>query len=126
MTHTIVYDKSISTFIVRISGRTTEQDVVHCFQDYDKAVRDNFGHQKFNVIINVDEAAHSSIVVLRLIRTSLEQQPYKEYIAHIVAVNENPSTVAARNANPASNLLPFFINESEAKEYLSNKLQVNR
>ena len=125
MTHTIIYEKSISTFIVRIFGRTTEQDVINCFQDYEKTVRDNFGHKKFNIIINVDEEAHDSIAVLRLIRASLENQPYQEYIANIVAVNENPHTVAARNVNSASNLLPFFINEGKAKEYLSNRLQAN-
>jgi len=54
---------------------------------------------------------------------TLENQPHREYIANIVAINESPMTVAARNANPSSNSLPFFINETEAKKYLSDKMQ---
>lgn len=123
MTHTIIYDESISTYIIRIFGQTTEEDVINCFQDYDKKVRENFGNKKFNIIINVDEEAHSSITVLKLIRSSLENQPHREYIANIVAVNENPMTVAARNADTFNNSLPFFINEDAAKKYLSDKMQ---
>jgi hypothetical protein len=123
VTHTITYDKSISTFIIRIFGKTTEQDVIRCFQEYNQNVRENFGNEKFNIIINVDEEAHDSIRTLRLIRYSLENQPHKEYVANIVAVNENPMTVAARNANTSSNILPFFINEDEAKKYLSDKMR---
>jgi len=123
VTHAIVFDQSISTFIIRIFGRTTEQDVINCFQDYDKTVQENFGHKKFSIIINVDEEAHHSLPVLRLIRHSLENQPHREYIANIVAVNENPVTVAARNSMPASNMLPFFSNEDEAKKYISDKIQ---
>lgn len=125
MTHIIIYDDSLSTFIVRIFGKTTEKDVIDCFQDYDKVVRENFGHKKFSVIINVDAEAHSSTAVLRSIRSSLENQPYKEYIANIVAVNENPITVAARNSSASSIVLPFFIDEDEAKKYLSSKTQEN-
>jgi hypothetical protein len=123
VTHTIIYDKSISTFIIRIFGKTTEQDVINCFRDYDKIVSENFGNYKFNVMINVDEEAHSSMTVLGLIRSSLENQPKREYIANIVAINENPMTVAARNTNRSSNNLPFFINEDAAKKYLSDKMR---
>jgi hypothetical protein len=123
VTHTIIYDESIATFIIRILGKTTEQDVLTCFQGYNTIVRENFGNQKFNILINVDEEAHNSITVLKLIRYSLENQPHREYIANIVAVNENPLTVAARNADTSSNSLPFFINEDEAKKYLSDKMQ---
>jgi hypothetical protein len=123
VTYTTIYEKSISTFIIRIFGKTTEQDVINCFQEYNTSVKENFGHKKFNIIINVDEEAHRSLTVLRLIRYSLENQPYREYIANIVAVNENPMTVEARNAAPSSNVLPFFINEDEAKKYLSDKIQ---
>ena len=125
MTHTILYDESISTFIIRIFGKTTEQDVINCFQDYNDKVRENFGNNKFSIIINVDEEAHRSMAVLRLIRYSMENQPHRENIAHIVAINENPMAVAARNANPSSNVLPFFINKDEAKKYLSDKMQEN-
>jgi hypothetical protein len=117
-----IFDKSISTFIIRISGKTTEQDVIDCFQNFDKIVEKNFERQRFSIIINVDEEAHSSIAVLRRIRSSLENQKYREYIANIVAVNENPLTVAARNAN-SDNLLRFFLNEAEAKQYIAAKIQ---
>jgi hypothetical protein len=117
-----IFDPSISTFIIRISGETTEQDAIDCFQNYYRLVEENFDNKKFSVVINVDEQAHSSITVLRLIRSSLEHQPHREYIATVVAVNENPITVAARNANP-SGLLPFFINEEEARQYISTGMQ---
>jgi hypothetical protein len=117
-----LFDPSISTFIIRISGKTTEQDIIDCFEDYYNIVKENFDNQKFSVIINVDEEAHSSIAVLRLIRASLETQKHREYITDVLAVNENPMTVAARNANP-NDPLPFFINEDEARQYLSAKIQ---
>jgi hypothetical protein len=97
---TTTYDKSTSTLIIRISGKTTEQDIIDCFQDYDKTVEANFGYKKFNVIINVDEEAHSSMAALKRIRSSLENQRHREYIANIIAVNENPIKVAiAADAN---------------------------
>ena len=122
MAYETIFDKSIATFIIRISGRTTEQEVIDCFRNYDKILEENFEEHKFSIIINVDEEAHSSIAVLRRIRTALENQKYREYIANIVAVNENPFTVAVRNANP-DQLLPFFLNEAEAKQYIAAKIQ---
>ena len=119
------YDRLTSTFTIRILGKITEQDIITCFQDYEKTVVENFGGKKFNVIINVDEKAHSSIAVLRLIRSSLENQKYRDYIANIVAVNENPLTVAMRNSYAASRRLPFFVDEGEAKQYLSRRMQEN-
>lgn len=125
MPYETIFDKSISTFIIRISGETTEQDVINCFRHYYKIVEENFEGKDFNVIINVDEEAHSSIAVLRLIRSSLENQEHREFIANIVAVNENPMKVAMRNSN-SKDLLPFFLNEVEAKRYISTKIRTRR
>ena len=120
-----IFDPSLSTFIIRLSGKTTEQDVIDCFQNYSKLVEENFAHKKFSIIINVDEEAHGSIAVLRRIRSALEGQKHREYIADIVAINENPLTMAARNASPEQ-LLPFFLNEAEARQYIATRIQNQR
>jgi hypothetical protein len=39
--------------------------------------------------------------------------------------NENPVKVAMRNSYASSSILPFFVDEGEAKQYLSRKMQEN-
>ena len=119
---TIIYEPGVSAFIVRIFGPITEQDVIACFQQYERTLKEHFARRKFNVIISVDEAAHSSLAVLKLIRQSLEYQSYREYIANIVAVDEDPVKVAMRNASGGG--LPFFEDENQALEYLAQRMQV--
>jgi hypothetical protein len=44
----------------------------------------------------LDSLAYWPAAQFIFIRYSLENQPQREFIAHIVAVNESPITVAAR------------------------------
>jgi hypothetical protein len=117
-----VYDAEISTFTVRIFGDVTEVDVIKCFEDYERIVEEKFGHKSYNVIINVDEAAHALMSVLRIVRESLQNQKYRQFISNIVAVNENPAKVVMRNSLSSSNILPFFNTETEAKQYIAGKM----
>lgn len=119
---TLLFDEESSTFTIRIFGQTTVDKVVTLFQQYEYAVAEKIKNRKFNVIINVDNEAHSSMIVLRKIRYSLENQKYRNQIDNIVAINENKSVVEMRNASLQERLLPFFINEEEAMNYIKNKI----
>jgi hypothetical protein len=105
-------------FIIRIFGIPDEQDIVKCFQDYERNVEANFDHQKFSFIINVTEEAHSGIMVLRMIRSFLENQKYRHFIKKIAAINENKNKVDFRNSQTASDILRFFSKEEDAIEYI--------
>ena len=94
---TVLFDETTSTFIIRIFGRTTENQVVALFQMYEEYVDKIVKNSRFNIIINVDNEAHSSIIVLKRIRELLENQKHKDNIANIVAVNENKTVVDMRN-----------------------------
>jgi len=114
----IFYLAQSRIFIIRIFGIPDEQDIVKCFQDYERIVEANFDHQKFSFIINVTEEAHNGILVLRMIRSFLENQKYRNFIKKIAAINENKNKVDFRNSQTASDILPFFSKEEDAIEYL--------
>jgi hypothetical protein len=118
---TVHFDEMTSTFIIRIFGRTTENQVVALFQAYEEYVDKIVKNSRFNIIINVDNEAHSSIFVLKRIRKLLENQKRKDKIANIVAVNENKIVVDMRNESSESKLLPFFISEKDAIQFLMHK-----
>jgi len=115
----IVYLAQPRIFIIRIFGIPDEQDIVKCFQDYERIVEANFDNQKFSFIINVTEEAHSSIMVVRMIRLFLENQKYRNFIKKIAAINDNKNKVDFRNSQTASGTLPFFMKEEEAIEYIN-------
>lgn len=117
--HQIVYLAKPRIFIIRIFGIPDEQDIVKCFEDYERIVEANFDHQKFSFLINVTEEAHSSIMVVRMIRLFLENQKYRNFIKKIAAINENQNKVDFRNSQTASGMLPFFVKEEDAIEYLN-------
>ena len=112
-----IYEPSASALIVRIFGDTTEQDVIACFREYDKTLEENVGHGLFNVILNVDEKAHSSIAVLRLIREYLENQEYREHMVTMLAVIESPARCAMNNASGGE--LRSFTDEDQALRNLA-------
>jgi hypothetical protein len=112
-----IYEPSASALIVRIFGDTREQDVIACFREYERMLEENVGHGLFNVILNVDEKAHSSIAVLRLIREYLENQEYREHIVNILAVIESPARCAMNNASGGE--LRSFTDEDQAVRYLA-------
>ena len=118
---TVLFDETTSTFIIRIFGRTTENQVVALFQVYEEYVDKIVKNSRFNIIINVDNEAHSSIIVLKRIRELLENQKHKDRIANIVAVNENKTVVDMRNESSESKLLPFFLNETDAIQFLTHQ-----
>ena len=105
---TVLFDEMTSTFIIRIFGRTTENHVVALFQAYEEYVDKIVKNSRFNIIIDVDNEAHSSIIVLKRIRKLLENQKRKDNIANIVAVNENKIVVDMRNEPSEGKLLPFL------------------
>ena len=106
-------------FIIRIFGTPDEQDIVKSFQDYERIVEANFGNQNFSFIINITEEAHSSIMVVRMIRLFLENQKCRNFIKKIAAINENENKVDLRNSQTASGMVPFFLKEEDAIEYIS-------
>lgn len=114
-----IYEPSASAFIVRIFGDTTEQDVIAGFREYDKTLEKNVGHGPFNVILNVDEEAHSSLAVLRLIRESLENQKYRAHMVTILAVIESPARCAMNNASGGD--LRSFTDEDQALCHLAGR-----
>lgn len=114
-----VYEPSAAAFIIRILGDTSEQDVVACFREYEATVEKNFRHMRFNVILTVDEAAHSSVAVLRLIRQSLETQKYRDYLIEVVGVSDDASKVAMSSSGGGEILL--FSDEDQAVEYLAGQ-----
>jgi len=118
----VIFDEGAKTFIVRIFGKAVEQDIIECFKEYEEIVDQHFNQRKFGVIINVTEEAHSSMLVLKMIRGFLENQKHREFIGAIAAVNELQEKVAARNSYPASARMPFFVNEEAAREYTSGRL----
>lgn len=115
----IVYLAQPRIFIIRIFGIPDEQDIIRCFQDYERGVEANFDNREFSFIINVTEEAHSSIMVVRIIRWFLENQRHRNFIKKIAAVNDNKNKVDFRNSQTTSSILPFFFNEEEAVEYIS-------
>jgi hypothetical protein len=115
----IVYLAQPRIFIIRIFGIPDEQDIIRCFQDYERSVEANFNNLDFSFIINVTEEAHSSITVLRMIRWFLENQKHRNLIKKIAAVNDNKHKVEFGNSQMTSNLLPFFSNEEDAIKYIS-------
>ena len=86
-------------------GDASEQDVVACLREYEATVEMNFRHEEFNVILAVDEAAHSSVAVVRLIRRSLENQTHRDYLVGIVGVSDAPSKVAMSRSGGGDILL---------------------
>ena len=115
----IVYLAQPRIFIIRIFGIPDEQDIIRCFQDYEKSVDAHFKNRDFSFIINVTEEAHSSIMIVRMIRWLLENQKHRGLIRKIAAVNDNKYKVEFRNSQTTSNILPFFSNEEDAIEYIS-------
>ena len=115
----VVYEPAASAFIIRILGDTSEQDVVACFREYEATVETNFRHMDFNVILTVDEAAHSSVAVLRLIRQSLENQTHRDYLVGIVGVSDDASKVAVSRSGGGDILL--FGDEDQAVNYLAGQ-----
>jgi len=115
---TVLFDEATSTFIIRIFGRTTENKVTALFQVYEEYVDKMVKNSRFNIIINVNNEAHSSIIVLKRIRKLLENQKHKDSIANIVAVNENKTVVDMRNKFSESKLRPFFLNEADPIQFL--------
>ena len=59
--------------------------------------------------------------MLKRVRELLENQKHKDNIANIVAVNENKIVVDMRNESSESKLLPFFISEKDAIQFLMHK-----
>ena len=112
----VAYEPSASAFILRIFGSATEDDVAACLRRYDVAVAEKSAHRQFNVIISMDEEAHSSLAVLRLIRVSLEKHEHREFLTNVVAVHGDPRVVAMRNAS--GGYLPCFADEDQALQYL--------
>ena len=116
--HEIVFLEQERIFTIRIFGVPDEQDIVRCFQDYERIVEDRLDNRQFSFIINVTEEAHSSIAVVRLIRLFLENQKYRRFIQKIAAVNDNEAKVNYRNSHVTSRRLPFFHTEQDAIAYI--------
>ena len=114
-----VYEPSAAAFIIRILGDASEQDVVACLREYEATVEKNFRHVGFNVILTVDEAAHGSVAVLRLIRQSLENQRYRDYLMEVVGVSDDASKIAMNSSGGGEILL--FRDEDQAVEYLAGQ-----
>jgi hypothetical protein len=115
----VVYEPSAVVFIIRILGDTTEQDVVACFRQYEATVEMHFRHMDFNVVLTVDEAAHRSVAVLRLIRQSLENQTHRDHLAVIVGVSDDASKVAMSRSHGGD--IPLFSDEGQAVDYLTRQ-----
>lgn len=116
----VAYEPSASAFILRIFGNAAD-DVAACLRRYEVAVEEKSAHRQFNVIINMDEKAHSSLTVLRLIRVSLEKYDHRERLTDVVAVHEDPNVVAMRNAS--GGYLACFADEDQASQYLASRMR---
>lgn len=114
----VVHEPSVTAFIVRISGETTERDVAACFRQFEATVEERAGHGGFNVILNVDEAAHSSIAVVRLIRQALESQKHRDRLVEVVGVSDDASQVATSRGGGE---MLLFRDEAQAVEYLARE-----
>jgi hypothetical protein len=117
--HEVVYEPTAAAVIIRILGDTSEQDVVACFREYEATVEMNIRHEEFNVILVVDEAAHSSVAVVRLIRQSLENQTHRDLLVGIVGVSDAPSKVAMSRSGGGDILL--FDDEDQAVGYFAEQ-----
>ena len=117
----VVYEPSAAVFIIRILGDTSEQDVVACFREYEATVEMNFRHKEFNVILVVDEAAHSSLAAVRLIRQSLENQTHRDHLIAVVGVSDDASKVARSRTGGGE--VPLFASEDLAVEYLARQVR---
>ena len=117
----IEFDNSIDTVFVRMFGALTSKVVQICFHEYEKIIEQNFKNKKFKILLNMDEEAHNSIEILKLVRSLMENQKYKENIIAYAGVCKNRSITPGRdyvNHNPREG---FFDNEKSAIEFLSGK-----
>ncbi len=112
----VAYEPSASAFILRVFGSASEGDVAACLRRYDVAVAEKSAHRQFSVIISMDEGAHSSLAVLRLVRVCLEKHEHRKLLTDVVAVHGDPSVVAMRNAS--GGYVPCFADEDQALQYL--------
>jgi len=115
----VAFDKITSTFIIRIFGRVDENEVTRFFEEYENYVEQVYAQKKFNVIINVNDAAHYSYRILKLARVALENQKRRDFIDRLAAINEKMDVVDFRNSGNQEAYLRFFQNEKDALEYLS-------
>lgn len=118
-----LFDKESKTFIVRIFGHVSEDEVVQLYQRLDFLVEEKYENQKFNIVLNVDEAAHYSYKILKLAREGIVNMKRKDFVGWVAAVNEDKSTVDFRNINNHEKKLTFFQNEKDALTFLLLKNQ---
>jgi len=115
---TVSLDQESRTFVVRIFGRVTVNEVVQFFREFERFVEENFDGKKFNIALNVDEAAHYSYKILKLARQGIVTQKRKAFVSWVAAVNSYDSTVTLRNKSNHEKNLTFFQNEKDALEFL--------
>jgi hypothetical protein len=101
----VVCEAAAAAISVRILGDTSRQDVLFCLREREATVERNFPQSKLNMVLAVDQAAHGSVAVLRLIRRSLENQTHRDCLAGIVGVSGDAAKVATSRSVGADMLL---------------------
>ena len=114
-------DHSTNTVFIRMSGSLTSEDVQHCFLEYDRIIQQHFKNKKFKILLNMDEAAHDKIEILKLVRSRLENQKYKENVIAYAGVCESRSIITKRGSFSHNPNEGFFDNEEAALAFLSSR-----
>jgi hypothetical protein len=117
----VVCEAAAAAISVRIVGDVSERDVVACFREHEATVERNFPQSTFNMVLAVDQAAHGSVAVLRLIRRSLENQTHRDCLAGILGVSGDAAKVAMSESGRADMLL--FGEEGRAVDFLAEQVR---
>ncbi len=110
----IEYDSSINAFIMKISGKITQEDIYKCQQNFEKAIAEHCKNKKYNILFYMDHESHT-LDNVRLIRLLTSTPQFKNSLNASAAVFTN-SPNPGINGNEGN-----FSNTEDAVEFLKRK-----